>query len=267
MGRALRHWRDQLDAWAIPHSITSAVADSPWTVPTAVFARRADAARRDGESWRRAMQALPGSVLDVGAGAGAASLPLARRTTHLTAVDESTKMLSALVDRAIERNLSIRTVVGRWPDVADKIAPVDLVVCHHVFYNAPDLDAFATALSSHARRRVVVELSPAHPMRPLNPLWTALHGIERPDGPTWTDALEVLRELGIDARATSWPRPPRPPYDSLADLVATTRRRVCLPPERDGELAEALVRLGVDPEHPRDLGTAEELVTIWWDVE
>ena len=45
-----------------------------------------------------------------------------------------------------------------------------------------------------------------------------------------------------------------------------TRRRLCLPPGRAAEVAEALVESGVDPEHPVDLGSSgREVVTIWWD--
>ena len=80
MGTAADRWREQLLAWAIPPEILAAVADSPWTVPTDVFARRADTsvAAPEGASYRRAREALGdgGTVLDVGSGAGAASLPL-----------------------------------------------------------------------------------------------------------------------------------------------------------------------------------------------
>lgn len=269
VGPAARYWRDRLAEWAIPARILDAVADSPWTAPTAVFARRADAAtaRPTGKSWRIAAAALPGQVLDVGAGAGAASLPLGPRMSLLTAVDTSADMLAALTARAAAANLPTRTFQGRWPDVAPEVPPADVVLCHHVFYNAGELGAFATALTTHARRRVVVELTPHHPMRPLSPLWTAMHGLPRPDAPTWMDAVEVLREIGLRPSVRRWPRPPRPPYTSFAELIATTRRRLCLPADRDSELADALVALGVDPDHPRDLGTAEpdELVTLWWD--
>jgi SAM-dependent methyltransferase len=270
VGPAERYWRDRLVEWAIPPRILEAVADSPWTAPTAVFARRADAAtaRPTGKSWRIAAAALPGQVLDVGAGAGAASLPLGARMSLLTAVDTNAGMLAALADRAAAAKLPTRVVLGRWPDIAAEVPPADVVVCHHVFYNAANLGAFATALTVHARRRVVVELTPHHPMRPLNPLWTAMHGVARPNAPTWMDAVEVLREIGLAPSVRRWPRPPRPPYASFAELIATTRRRLCLPAERDPELAHALVALGVDPVHPRDLGTGEpdELVTLWWDI-
>lgn len=268
---AAARWRDQLADWALPEHITAAVPDSPWALPRDVFTRRADdsVATPTGPSYERAAEALRpgGTVLDVGAGAGAASLPLAPWTTRLSAVDSSAEMLAALAERAERLGLAYDLTLGRWPDIAGALGPADVVVCHHVFYNAPELEAFGRALTDHARRRVVVELTATHPLRALNPLWKLLHNLDRPDGPTATDALAVLREAGIDAHREQRPRPPRPEYASFANLVAMTRLRLCLPAERDAELAAALVHLGADPEHPRDLGSPEDaLVTLWWDV-
>jgi Methyltransferase domain len=269
VGEAVRRWADELASWALPEHITAAVADSPWATPVDVFARRADRAiaAPDGASWRRAAEALApsGSMLDVGAGAGAASLAHHASLTELTAVDTDPSILEALEARATALGPSLHTIVGRWPDVAAETPAADVVVCHHVFYNVAPLDAFAAALTDHARRRVVVELTAAHPLRVLNPLWKRLHNLDRPTGPTAHDALAVLREAGIDARQERWRRVARPSYPSFGDLVATTRRRLCLPAERDGELADALVEFGVDPAHPRDL-SADEVVTLWWDA-
>ena len=90
-------WRRDLAAWAIPEEITAAVAESPWVLPRQVFARRADRVRAapSGPSFQRAWAALdpPGSVLDVGSGAGAACLPLLPRAAYLTAVDADADML------------------------------------------------------------------------------------------------------------------------------------------------------------------------------
>src|SRR6516164_7664674 len=92
----LGRWRADLAAWAIPEQITAAVTESPWVLPRQVFARRADRikAAPSGPSFKRAWAALdpPGSVLDVGSGAGAACLPLLPRTTSLTAVDADADM-------------------------------------------------------------------------------------------------------------------------------------------------------------------------------
>lgn len=266
----LARWRADLESWAIPDRITSAVSDSPWTLPRHAFARRADQATANpgGPSFERAWAALdpPGAVLDVGAGAGAASLPLIPRATALTAVDADERMLSLFAERVASSGRDATTVAGRWPDVAPQVQPADVVTCHHVLYNVADLEPFVTALTLHARRLVVVEMTATHPLSPLNPLWLAFHDLARPDRPTGTDLLGILAALGLRAGHQRWRRQGGPEYASLAELADVTRTRLCLPPERATDVADALVRAGVDPEHPRDLGSAgRELLTVWWD--
>ena len=86
----------------------------------------------------------------------------------------------------------------------------------------------------------MLELTADHPMRPLNPLWTACTACARPGGPTADDAVDVLREVGISPEIETVRARPGRSTPSFDDLVAITRQRVCLPPERDDELAEAL---------------------------
>jgi hypothetical protein len=88
-------------------------------------------------------------------------------------------------------------IEGAWPDAADRTPAADVVVCHHVVYNASDLAAFALRLTDHARHRVVVEMTQHHPTSDLNPLWLRFHGLIRPTRPTADDADAVLRELGL----------------------------------------------------------------------
>jgi len=266
----LDRWREDLAAWAIPEHITAAVADSPWVLPRQVFARRADRLRRDpgGPSFERAWWALdpPGSVLDVGSGAGAACLPLAPRITTLTAVDADDEMLGLLAGRAGEAGLAARMVHGRWPDVGGQVGPADVVTCHHVVFNVPDLGPFLEALTGHARRRVVVETAATHPLTSLNPLWLRFHGLKRPEGPTAADTIAILAAMGRGPGHTEWSRPAGADYRSMAELVEVTRRRLCLPPERAGEVEAALVELGINPGQPGDLGSSgRDVVTIWWE--
>ncbi len=266
----LDRWREDLAAWAIPEHITAAVAESPWVLPRQVFARRADRLRRDpgGPSFERAWEALdpPGSVLDVGSGAGAACLPLAPRVTTLTAVDADGEMLGLLAGRAGEAGLAAQTVHGRWPDVGGQVGPADVVTCHHVVFNVPDLGPFLDALTGHARRRVVVETAAAHPLTSLNPLWLHFHCLKRPEGPTAADTIAILAAMGHNPGHTEWSRPAAADYRSMAELVEVTRRRLCLPPERAGEVEAALVELGINPGQPGDLGSSgRDVVTIWWE--
>jgi SAM-dependent methyltransferase len=269
LGQLLDCWRDELAAWAIPEEITSAAPQSPWVLPRQVFARRADrlAAAPSGPSYLRAWAALdpPGSVLDVGSGAGAACVPLLPRTTALTAVDEDTEMLALLGGRAEALAGRVRLVRGRWPDVAAEAAPADLVTCFNVVYNVPDLLPFLAALTASARRLVVLELTASHPLVSLNPLWLRFHGLRRPDGPTAADVLAILAAMGTAAGHQRWQRAGGADYSSFGELVDVTRRRLCLPPERAPEVADALAEADVDPDQPPDLGTSyRDVVTIWW---
>lgn len=259
---AAQQWREQLASWAIPAHILDAVDESPWELPVQALVRRVEArvAEPRGVSLTRTVEALgrSGSVLDVGAGAGAASLPLADRIAYLVAVDTNADALDALSARARDWHLPVRTVVGRWPDVEAEVSTVDVVVCHHVFYNVPELAEFATALHEHARRRVVVELTERHPLAVHTPYWRRLHGLDRPEGPTAADAIAVLREAGLSPRVERWQRPPTPRGD-FDELVELTRRAVCLPVERRDELLAVMRELGVEP--------ARDLMTLWWDTE
>ncbi|MBO0728807.1 MAG: class I SAM-dependent methyltransferase [Acidimicrobiaceae bacterium] len=257
MATAAERWKRELAEWAIPDHILAQAVESPWGFPVELFPADADAGD-GGPSRRLALASLPpgGSILDVGCGGGAASLALVPPAGLVVGVDESAAMLDAMRDAARARGVDCVTVQARWPDGADAAPIADVVVCHHVAYNAPDLAAFAVALTGHARRRVVMELAERHPLTATAPLWRHFHGLERPSGPDASLAREVLAEAGIDAACERWARPPRNvPREAF---VAMQRRRLCLPPEREPEVDRL-----VEPEpdlHQR------RLVTLWWDA-
>jgi len=97
-------------------------------------------------------------------------------------------------------------------------------------------------------------------------LWLRFHGLARPERPTAGDTLAILAAMGLNPGHTEWSRPAAADYQSMAELVEVTRRRLCLPPERAGEVEAALAELGIDPGQPRDLGSSgRDVVTIWWE--
>jgi SAM-dependent methyltransferase len=254
MPTAADRWRDELAAWAIPPEILAAAPEPPWGFPVELF--RADERAVDTPSRRRALEALPdgGSVLDVGCGGGVASFALVPPAARVTGVDSSPAMLEEYAATAARHGVAHDEVEGTWPDVADRVAPHDVVVCHHVVYNVPDLAAFAAALTAHARHRVVVECTARHPLTATGPLWSHFHGIERPSGPTAELALAVLSDAGIHPQHELWQRPRR---DVPRDVhVRLNRRRLCLPASADDEIDRVM---GPDL-LPRDV------VTMWWDV-
>lgn len=266
---AAETWQQALAAWAIPTAILAAAPESPWGYPLARFARRADLAPiHETPSNAVARAALPASgvVLDVGCGAGTAALPLADQAGTLIGVDGVPDMLAAFETRARATGRAVQAVLGSWPAIAPETPPADVVVCNHVVYNVADLPAFAQALTAHARRRVVLELTARHPMSDINDLWLHFHGLVRPGEPTADTVVAVLRELGLAPERQDWSTPASEPnggFAAPADLVAWTRRRLCLPAARDPEIAALLAARLADPDGTWRL-PLRSVVTLWW---
>jgi SAM-dependent methyltransferase len=252
---ALDQWRDELAAWAIPADILAAAPEPPWGFPVELFL--ADTESTETPSRDVARDVLPdgGSVLDVGCGGGAATFALTPPAASVTGVDSTAGMLEEYAAAAERHGVAHREIPGVWPDVAAEAGTADVVVCHHVLYNVADLAPFVTALTAAATRRVVVELTAAHPLTTSAPLWRHFHGVDRPDGPTSDLAIEALREIGVVPQSQSWSRPPREvPREAYVRL---NRRRLCLPVEAEPEVD----RLMADP------STAHrDVVTLWWDA-
>ncbi len=133
---------------------------------------------------------------------------------------------------------------------------------HHVVYNVADIVPFLDALDAKARRRVVLELPPHHPLSWMNPLWKQFHGVDRPMAPIAGDLVEILGAMGVaDLRAEYWTNIDPAAADgsdseTLEERAKLVTQRLCLPVERESEVATALA--DVDPGYHRDL------VTISW---
>jgi SAM-dependent methyltransferase len=206
-------------------------------------------------------------VLDVGCGGGATSLPLAGHAGVLIGVDAQEDMLEGFLANARAVGAVAETVHGGWPDVAERIAPVDVAVAGHVLYNVADLAPFVRGIAAVSRHRVVFELTERHPLHWMNDLWLRFHGLERPSGPAATDALDALVESGLDPRIERWGTTPRAGgFARRADAIALVRRRLCLSPSRDDELGRALGPRLLERGGLWSAGPSEQsLATIWLD--
>ena len=139
------------------------------------------------------------------------------------------------------------------------------MTCHHVFYNVADIEPFVNELTSHARRRVVVEMTARHPLTWLNALWERFHGLSRPTAPSALDALAILKAMGLDPLHQVWTPTGEAEYQSFDDLVEVSTRRLCLDPSRSEEVASALHGLRAEQGLLGELRTSGlDLFTIWW---
>ena len=251
------HWREALEAWALPDEILNAAPESPWIHPPVLFA--VPSAITPSPSHDRAREVLndDATVLDVGCGGGIAAFALAPRATHVIGVDHQPEMLAMFAANAHARGLTCQTVEGFWPEVATRTPIADVVTAHHVVYNVGDIAPFLRALDNHARGRVVLEMPDQHPLASMTEAWRHFWNLTRPEGPTPADLLDVLSELGIEATREQWRGTMR--IEQNPDQAAHfMRSRLCLPASREGEVREFL------ESHPTP--TTRELSTIWWDV-
>lgn len=255
---ASKSWSDQLADWAIPNEILAQAPTSPWIHPVELFEVIADAQQLSRSS-ELALAALPegGSVLDIGCGGGRGAMALTQRARLVIGVDHQKEMLDKFAEAAAQRNVEHQEILGDWPGNAAEVPIADVAIAYHVIYNVSDLESFATAMNSHARKRVVIEAPVRHPLANLSDLWMRFWGLTRPTGPTAQDAADVFRGVGYDARIEYFADTPRQSV-SLDRQVEFTRIRLCLPESKDAEIREILAdRI----EQPR------ELAAIWWDTK
>lgn len=211
------------------------------------------------------------AVLDVGAGTGRHSIPLARHASRIIALDPSAAMLSYLREDIDSQGLSnVEVVEGTWPDAGDRVPQVDVVISAHVLYPIEDIVPFLRALDAHARRYCFLNLMVWQPWFDQMELWEAVHGEPRLPQPNYIDALNVLHQLGCYASVEIvWVEMART-FENLDDAVerfaealavdhdAGQRKRLAnalgerLAPLGDGRLATPHRRYPI--------------ATVWWEA-
>lgn len=259
-------WKEQLESWAIPENILVQAEVAPWSHDPATFAvdDSVDPRSPIHELAREMLPASGGSVLDVGCGGGRSSIPLVPRASSIVAIDESPAMLARFAQAAEEVGVLHSEIQGRFPDVVrdaelsgHPMQPCDVVVCHHVLFNVADLESFIVSLTAMARLGVVVVVPKRHPLSAWNPAWKHFWNLDRPNGPTSDDAVEVIRALGFDPEIFVVPRPPLARQaDDPKSLAISARRRLCLPQDREKEVELWLAS------HPPEF--MREVVVLRW---
>jgi SAM-dependent methyltransferase len=211
-----------------------------------------------------------GSLLDVGAGTGRLSLPVAAAGHRVTAVEPSAAMATELEQAAAEAGVAITTVNGRWPGAAATVGGHDVVLSANVVYDVGPIGPFLEALAARAQRAVVLELTQRHPWDGLRGYFRELHEVSLPEGPTVADLLDVIDEIfAMEPQRRDWPSSPALPFetrDALLDMYAT---RLCVRDERRSELEDVI---GPDIDRTPDGSYVLRTVTagmstLWWDTD
>ena len=181
------------------------------------------------------------TAIDVGAGTGRFAIPLAAQLRHVTAVDPSAAMLERLTRGAQERGVgNMTTIRSTWAEADAEVA--DIAFSSFVLTLVPDAVPFVRKLEARARRHVFLYLGAYSGDAVLDPLWRHFHGTPRAPGPTYLDALALLRDLGIEPEVKVVELPNRKRFATVEEAVDHYRDGLLLTelPGVDEDLAALL---------------------------
>jgi len=135
------------------------------------------------------------TVLDVGAGSGRWTMPVAKIAKTVTAVEPSDAMLDMLRENIAVANLNnIQIVPAPWEEAI--VEPHDIVACAHAMYGSQDFAAFVHKIERHAKKRCYLAVRlPAHDGI-IGELSLSIYG-HRHDSPNAIIAYNALYSMGI----------------------------------------------------------------------
>jgi SAM-dependent methyltransferase len=198
---------------------------------------RVDPRRRD-EPTLEALRALvrpTDTVLDVGAGGGRYTLPLALVAREVIALDPSDGMLNVLREGMREHGIdNVDVRAGRWPTAAAGLS-ADVVLISHLGYDVEDIGPFLDAMETAARRVCVAVLLDHPPPTPADRLWPAVHGVTRAALPALPEFLALLLARGRLFEVRLLERGPQT-YDQPTQVLAWLRSQLWTSPDGPKDL-------------------------------
>lgn len=212
------------------------------------------------------------TILDVGAGWGRFSIPLAGAARTVTAVEPSASLRALLKENAAAAGISadrLTIVPANWEEAT--VSPADLLLCANVLMPLADLAPFVRKLDAHTLRRCVVILRATAMDAPLAGLWAAIHGVPYPRETTHIDALAALDVLGIPAQVSLLPSGSIWSFETPERAAQFARDRLWLGPVGQNPRADRLLAdwlaatLKHDGERWQAPAAEPRQALIWWE--
>jgi len=130
------------------------------------------------------------TLIDVGAGTGRHTTPLAEKLEWVTAVEPSEGMRSHIPQRD-----NITIIASTWEDA--EVAPADFVICSHVMYGVAEPVPFVEKMERSSRERVFVMMRETELPHPAAELRRRLVGEAGPRLPRFSELFMLLVQMGI----------------------------------------------------------------------
>ena len=262
-------WRELVEASRAPADMS--VRNGDW------WARRHRHQRPPEERWKRPNMFLSqvlerleptSTVIDVGAGTGAWTIPLAEHAARVTAVEPSAYMMEILQERAKRAGLdNVAFIAARWEDI--DVEPHSVVICSHGMYASPEIVPFFKKMHCAATRSCHLVMRVTSRNGAYQDLWRQLKGIAKPEEPHLIVAYNILHTLGIHANVVVQPLPNYWISESMDDAVNLARDvlRLAEDEAHDAELRDYLTQILNPVEGGLRWPGGLRAGMIWWDKE
>jgi SAM-dependent methyltransferase len=200
------------------------------------------------------------TVLDVGAGTGRMTLPIAKQVRHVTALEPSKRMLSILQENARTRQVFNISCINQTLELLEINCSYDLVVASFSLFMF-DIKTALLKMNSLASRGVFLFLS-ASPWVDTE-LQKALYGTAN----LWSDFVfiyNILHDAGIIANVEVSDYELKKEFTDLETALSVYSHTYRVPIEKQGILQKYLKENLVEDQGKLWFNRKRKMATIWW---
>ncbi|KAF1077230.1 class I SAM-dependent methyltransferase [Methanogenium sp. MK-MG] len=211
-------------------------------------------------------------VLDVGAGPGAITIPIARRVSHVTAVEPSEGMFAVLKENLRDEEIeNADCIQKRWEDVdvaKDLSGPYNLVFASFSL-DVHDMKAAITKMCEASSQYVYIYwfAGEASWEKMAKDLWPKLHGTAYEVSPKSDIIFSILYQMGIYPHVEHFVYEHIYRFSTEEEAIEYFRPRHLVTTEEQEELLREYIMQSL--EHDGDTVTVpghSHRMKIWWDV-
>ncbi len=207
------------------------------------------------------------TVLDIGAGTGRWTVPLAEAAKKVTSIEPASAMLDILKKNVSEAGLgNVEIIQSSW-ESAD-VEPHDIAACAHAMYMSPDLAGFVRKMEKNAKRRcyMAMRLLPADGI--MAELSFKIHK-SRHDAPNFLIAYNALYGMGIYTNVLLEDSGYHWTDDNIESAFERAKKHLHLDDlaEYDNIILETLKRRLVLKDGVYHWPDGMRSALLWWDVK
>ena len=263
----LRLWRELVERFTVEPAQSEAEMMARWgkRVRRAGYTEEQRMSDRDDPLMRFVIGNLQptDTVLDIGAGIGRWSIPMAMAARSVTALDTLPGMLDIIRDNTLDEGVNnIETVLGDWSSV--ELGPHDHTLASHAVYMSPDIVGYARKMERLSRKTCNIVMRVPKHNGVIGELARRIHGCWH-DSPNFVVGYNALLQAGINGHVVMEESTRLLHNENLEDALARVKRHLRLHDDRhDGEIMDVLERRLVkrDGEYYWPDGMRSALV--WW---